>query len=232
MERIKQMWQTYSCGFLGSVSCKHPWLQCYIISWRMFTACRRVLRATAKQNGLEHKISVRRPEHNTRQRIKQIKYGMQIIQLFFSEGSYCSLTSRAHTQPLCVAAGHWVFWSELSLHCDRRSHHHLPHLQCGLLFYSPAPKHTQGFTKWDGFKGHWSLREHILNQQHKPWAWRRDRIVGLSGCSRGKDQCHAIFALPQCQDTQPPLGDIYTGSTPYTGMPAVSQTTCTFSPLF
>lgn len=143
---------------------------------------------------------------------------------FFSEGSYYSLTYRAHTQPLCGAAGHWVFWSGLSLHCDRRSHHHLPHLQCGLLFYSPAPKHTQAFAKWDGFKGHLSLRERIL-KQHKPWAWRRDRIVGLSGCSRGKDQCRAIYDLPQCQDTQPPLGGIYTGPTPYTGMPAVSQTT-------
>ncbi len=142
-------------------------------------------------------------------------------QSFFSKGSYYSLTSLAHTQPLCVAAGHWVFWSGLSLHCDRRSRHHLLHSQCGLLFYSP----TQIYTgihgeKSDRFKGHLSLREHILKQQHKPWAWRRDRISGLSGCSRGKDQWRAIYDLPQCQDTQLPLGGTYTDPNLYTGIPA------------
>lgn len=57
-------------------------------------------------------------------------------------------------------------------------------------------------------------------QQHKPWAWRRDQILGLSGCSRGKDQCRAIYDQPQCQGTQLSLGGTYTGPNLYTGMPA------------
>ncbi len=126
------------------MSCKHPWLQHYITSWYTFTACRMVLRATAKQNGLEHKTLSKDPNTTLGKASNKsnLACNKEPIIVFFSKRSYYSLTSLAHTPPLCVAAGHWVFWSGLSLHCDRHSHHHLLHSQCGLLLYSPTQTYT------------------------------------------------------------------------------------------